>query len=297
MLGGCCPAESRFLRPLRLTEPTPERAEDVWIDAPGGGRLHAWFVRPAGATGAEPLPAILFLHGRADFIGTYRDLAPWFADEVGASMLLVDYRGWGRSSDVGCPSRRSMIADGNAAYAYLLTRADVDPTRLAIWGASLGGYPATAVMADNQEPVALALWASPADVRWLLDDYRDRITGFRGVMARAMIGPYREPRDQVRRLGGRPLLIVHGQTDEIVPMRHGAEIAERARAAGVDVEYFPDPESSHMSVSEAALRRIAAFLGERLIGATGGGADGDDPPPAGMFPPRTDSPPAEPGGG
>ena len=300
ILSACCSPESQFLRPLRITEAPPARAESVWIDAPNDGRLNAWLFRPETAPPDRPIPAVLFLHGRSDSIATYRDLAPWFADRIDAAMLVVDYRGWGASSDIECPSRRSIIADAGAAYDWLAARGDIDASRIAIWGASLGGYPATSVMAERTDAVALALWASVADAIWLIDDFRHRLSGGRWLAARLALRRHREPRDQVRRIGDRPVLIVHGEHDEIIPVRHAHEIAARARAAGVPADLFVDPESTHMVVSEDAILRIAAFLRERLHAGEGkpeqdSAVDGESPeggtreaaPPPGLrLPPR-----------
>ncbi|MCA9288068.1 MAG: alpha/beta fold hydrolase [Phycisphaerales bacterium] len=301
ILSACCSPESQFLRPLRITEAPPARAENVWIDAPSAGRLNAWLFRPEHAPPDRPIPAVLFLHGRSDSIATYRDLAPWFADRVDAAMLVVDYRGWGASSDIECPSRRSIIADAGAAYDWLAARDDIDESRIAIWGASLGGYPATSVMAERTDAVALALWASVADAIWLIDDFRDRLSGGRWLAARLALRRYREPRDQVRRIGDRPVLIVHGERDEIIPVRHAHEIAARAQAAGVPADLFIDPESTHMVVSEEAILRIAVFLRERLHAGESGTGDSaapeeslpeGTPPPSPRVPPRTSDPPA-----
>lgn len=300
ILSACCSPESQFLRPLRITEAPPARAENVWIDAPSAGRLNAWLFRPEHAPPDRPIPAVLFLHGRSDSIATYRDLAPWFADRIDAAMLVVDYRGWGASSDIECPSRRSIIADAGAAYDWLAARDDIDAGRIAIWGASLGGYPATSVMAERPDAVALALWASVADAIWLIDDFRHRISTGRWLAARLALRRHREPRDQIRRIGDRPVLIVHGQHDEIIPVRHAHEIAARAQAAGVPADLFVDPESTHMVVSEEAILRIAAFLRERLHAGDGkpeqdGAVDGESPeggsgeaapPPELRLPPR-----------
>ncbi|MEZ6235554.1 MAG: alpha/beta fold hydrolase [Phycisphaerales bacterium] len=301
ILSACCSPESQFLRPLRITEAPPARAESVWIDAPNAGRLNAWLFRPEHAPPDRRIPAVLFLHGRSDSIATYRDLAPWFADRVDAAMLVVDYRGWGASSDIECPSRRSIIADAGAAYDWLAARDDIDESRIAIWGASLGGYPATSVMAERPDAVALALWASVADAIWLIDDFRHRLSTGRWLAARLALRRHREPRDQVRRIGDRPVLIVHGERDEIIPVRHAHEIAARAQAAGVPADLFIDPESTHMVVSEAAILRIAGFLRERLHAGEGGTANSatpeeahpeDHPPPSPRVAPRTSNPPA-----
>ena len=65
--------------------------EDVELTASDGVRLHAWFV-PASATP----PVLLFLHGNAGNISHRLDKLAVF-NELGAAVLLLDYRGYGRS--------------------------------------------------------------------------------------------------------------------------------------------------------------------------------------------------------
>lgn len=271
-LGGCCSMESRFITPRdRLVWETPERAEDVWIDASGGGRIHGWLFRPLGAS-SDRMPAILYLHGRADSIALYRDAAPAFADAADAVVLMIDYRGWGRSSDPACVTRKSMLSDAKDALAYLRGRADVDASRLALWGVSLGGYPATALFADEPDVRAMSLWASPADAKWLLNDHRKRIGVLPSLVGSIGIRRWREPRFEIQGAGERPVLIVHGLRDGVVRVRHGIEIVNRARAAEVNAELIIE-DAGHEGLTPAGLERVTGFFRSQLHDASQHGGD------------------------
>jgi pimeloyl-ACP methyl ester carboxylesterase len=112
--------------------------EDVSYES-DGDTVAGWFY-PA-ATASQPSPAIVFCPG---FTGTrqaafYQPYVERFVD-AGYAVLLADYRGWGDSRGPRgeiVPLRQ--VADVRNALGYLETRAEVDPTRLAVVGVSFGG--------------------------------------------------------------------------------------------------------------------------------------------------------------
>lgn len=263
VLSGCCAPEARFLRADTIIWQAPERAEDLWIDVGEGGTVHGWMFRPVHAEPGVPAATLLLLHGRGDSISDYDEAAPEIADLLGMNVALVDYRGWGKSSDIECPSRRSLLDDARATLAYLREREDVDASRIALWGVSLGGLPATQLFADEPGVLALVLWASPSDSRVLINDFRGRLGFFGWAWARLSIQRWREPVREITRAGPRPVLIVHGVADGVVPVSHSVALHNAAIGAGVDSELFLDG-GGHYEVQEAAMRRIEAFLRQSL---------------------------------
>ena len=87
-------------------------AEDVWLRAADGVRLHAWWIPAAGAR-----VATLYLHGNAGNL-THRADAMRAIPAAGCSLLMVDYRGYGRSE--GSPSEKGLYADAEVGYQHLL---------------------------------------------------------------------------------------------------------------------------------------------------------------------------------
>jgi hypothetical protein len=77
-------------------------------------------------------------------------------DQVGASILLFDYRGYGRSE--GKPSEEGLYQDGEAAVGYLRSRRDVGTTPLVLYGQSLGANVVVEV-ARRTTPAGLVLEA------------------------------------------------------------------------------------------------------------------------------------------
>ncbi|MDX2168090.1 MAG: alpha/beta hydrolase [Deltaproteobacteria bacterium] len=181
--------------------------EDVVLTSADGVRLHAWWV-PA----AQPRMTLLFLHGNGGNI-SHRLLKLAALSELDASVLLLDYRGYGRSD--GTPSEAGTYADAQAAYDWLRARG-VAVEDIVVYGESLGGPIAVDLAARN--PVGrLVLESSPSSIAavarwhypWLPTDWL--LTYRYDALARL-------PRVRA------PVLLLHSPTDEIVPYAMAEEL-------------------------------------------------------------------------
>ena len=166
--------------------------------------LEAWYV-PAREPSASR--TIILFNGNAGNRANRVQLAARFA-EYGWSTLLVDYRGYG--GNPGLPSERGLERDAHAALKYVLSRSDVDPSRIVYFGESLGAAVAIRLAVDF--PPAALILRSPFSsmtaigtrhypflpVRWLLRDRFPSIT---------RIGQIKSP-----------TLFIAGDSDAIVPL-------------------------------------------------------------------------------
>ena len=111
----------------------PPNGEEIWINVAGGQRINAWFLKSP----AQPAQAtVLYCHGNG---GNLTNVS-WIGAELaqqGFDVLLMDYRGYGRSD--GSPvDEHALDADGEAAYDYLVKQRGVKPEQLVLYGSSLG---------------------------------------------------------------------------------------------------------------------------------------------------------------
>jgi uncharacterized protein len=210
--------------PSRPILETPDRAgldyRDLEFVTEDAERLHGWWI------GAEPesLGHLLLCHGNAGNVGD-RVLHAALLTGAGFDVLLFDYRGYGRSS--GRPSEDGTYRDARGALACLLEQPGVDPRRVVYLGESLGG----AVAVD------LALQRSPAGLVLL-----SAFTGVRALgrlhypfIPAALVPDAYPTLRRIRELQA-PLLVLHGDRDEIVPLSQGRALFEAA------------PGSRHMHV-------------------------------------------------
>lgn len=115
--------------------------EDVWFDSADGTKLHGWlFEHP------QPKHVLLYFHGNGEHVAFNADLMAFLRDELQASVLIFDYRGYGKSE--GNPHEAGIVADGKAAHRWLAERAGVPTDGVVLMGRSLGGGAAVASAAE-----------------------------------------------------------------------------------------------------------------------------------------------------
>jgi uncharacterized protein len=218
-------------------------AQDVAFETADGLRLHGWF---APGTRARGRATVLVFNGNA---GDRSFRAPLAAalTELGMSVLLFDYRGYGRNP--GRPSEQGLLADARAARAYVAARADVDPARLVYFGESLGAAVALA-LAVEQPPAALVLrspFTSLADMGRVHYPF---------VPAGLVLRDRFDSLGQVGRLTC-PVLVIAGEQDRIVPPEQSRRLYEAAR--GPNTRFVLVPGADHND--------FELLAGSRLIDA------------------------------
>lgn len=125
----------------RLYVPSPSLVGLPCWEAPpvhtrDGLRLHALFVRqPPDRFGQAP--TLLYLHGNAGNIGHRLHNVAGLFHQCGCNVLLVEYRGYGRSE--GTPSEEGLYRDAQAGLDFLAQHPGLDATKLLVFGRSLGG--------------------------------------------------------------------------------------------------------------------------------------------------------------
>lgn len=210
-------ANSLLYFPARGIEYTPGEAglafRDVEIPTEDGQRLHGWWI-PAPA---PSLGHVLLCHGNAGNVGD-RVLHARLLVGAGLDVLLFDYRGYGRST--GSPDEQGTYRDARAARAALLRQPGTDASRLVYLGESLGGAVALALALESP-PRGLVLQSTFTSVRDM-----GRLH-YPFVPAALVPDAYPSLR-RVRELRA-PLLVLHGDSDDIVPLSHGQALYEAAR--------------------------------------------------------------------
>jgi len=217
-------------------------AEDACITTRDGVKLHGWFAAPADAK-----LATLFLHGNAGNI-THRVQAILAIREAGSAVLVLDYRGFGKSE--GSPSESGVTLDAEAAFVWLQKRG-FPPERIVLHGESLG----TAVAVD------LATRTKCAGL--VLEAPFTSASAVAGtvvpLLGRTLISGF----DSLSRIGRVkvPLLIIHGTRDEIIPFEMGKQLFA---AANEPKQFWAVEGAGHNDIAETAGAAYAARLAEFL---------------------------------
>lgn len=231
---------SVFYFPSRDQFANPDGCEDVWITSKDGVKLHGWFVRAADAEPGEVRPAILHCHGNAGNVESHLGFSR-FLTRAGFHVLIFDYRGYGRSDVSGRPTRDALSEDALAAFDALAARPDVDAARVGTYGVSLGGV--FALHVASQRPAVAASCTVAAFSSWA-GVASDHVP----VLGTVLIPGGLDPAQMVPALGKRPYLIVHGDADDIVLVRHGAVLESAAEAGGVSTRFARIPGGNHNGI-------------------------------------------------
>lgn len=212
--------------------------EQWWLKTPEGD-VEAWWRPAEGAPAGQPAPAVLVFHGNGELIDDMRDFADrWH--RLGAHVLLVEFRGYGRSA--GSPTIEACRADAAAWFDRVAARPDVRRDWIISHGFSLGG--AFAAELAGRRPVGgLILEGSPAS---LVEAAHDR--GIWLIFTR-------ERFDATAVLRGLPpevpVLITQGSSDTVMPSRHGELLAAarpQARVVRGDYDHYPFAVTSRPSL-------------------------------------------------
>jgi hypothetical protein len=180
-------------------------AHDLWLTARDGIRLNAWWFPETGSHWAT-----LFLHGNAGNV-THRVDHAQAINGAGSAVLVLDYRGYGKSK--GRPSESGLYLDADAAY-HALIHLGYRPDQIIIHGESLGT--ALAVELASRRPCAALILESPLA----------SLSEMAGALV-PILGPLLVHGFNTKRIVGRvhaPLLIMHGDADEVVPFSQGQAV-------------------------------------------------------------------------
>lgn len=186
------------------------------LATPDGETLDGWVV-PAD-TKREAHGLVIFFHGNAGNIGHRLDYLRMFHD-LGLATLIVDYRGYGRSS--GAPSEEGTYLDAAALWRHATQVLGFPADRIVLFGESLGGGVAAQLAAGNR-PGALVLASTFTSV----PDMGTDLYPFLPVQLLARI----RYETLVRLpLIACPVMVIHSRNDDVIPFKHGERLFEAAR--------------------------------------------------------------------
>jgi fermentation-respiration switch protein FrsA (DUF1100 family) len=236
----------------RIAHPSPPAGTQILFRYLTGFSIiktEAWYIPVPGASASKPAPLIVYFHGNAESIDGQDQMVALF-HELGWSVLLPEYRGYGRCT--GTPSQKGIRDDASYFLELVLARPEVDSKRLVFAGRSLGGGVA-ADLIHTKKPNALILISSFQSVVAVAQTHY-HAPGF------LIKHPYRT--DRIIQALDSPVLLLHGVNDYIVPIEHARALNKLARHATL-IEFpcghndFPGEEPDQQKFHAALTQFLA----------------------------------------
>lgn len=223
---------------------------DVALTSRDGTAIHGWWSAPSGWRPEDG--AVLLCHGNGGNLSHRGGLLRLWHEQFKMAVLLFDYPGFGRSG--GSPSEAGCYAAGDAAYDWITDVQKVLPSRLLLYGGSLGGAVATdlATRRPHRALVLVSAFTSFPDMaqkecpvlpaRWLVRNQFDNEAKIGHCLA--------------------PVFIAHGMTDALIPFSQGRRLFAAARGpkqffAMTDYHHSDSPDAAAYPVLHRFLAEVA----------------------------------------
>jgi uncharacterized protein len=230
--------------PDSYLESTPEADglayQDVWLRI-GEDRVHGWWI-PAAQSSA---PVLFYFHGNGSNNGDLTGIAA-ILHQLPASVLLIDYRGYGKSSPV-FPNETRVYQDGETAWQYLTLERKIKPQRVFVYGHSLGGAIAIELASRHPDVAGLITEGTFTSVQ----DLASQLPGLKLFPLNLLVTQRFDSINKIKSLET-PILILHGAGDRTIP----PFMAQELYAAAPEPKYLAIfAEADHNNLPELDLQQ------------------------------------------
>lgn len=253
--------------------------QDVeYVSRPTSARQRLDLYLPKGPK-RGPLPLLVWIHGGGWAGGDKVNCPAMRMLKDGFAVASLNYR---LTSEAKWPAQ---IYDCKAAIRWLRAHGSaygIDPSRIAVWGASAGGHLAAllgtssgrknlegdlgnnSVSSDVQ---AVVDWCGPSD--FLPNDQPIALpAGSMDMVVRLFGGPLQQHKEEavaaspVTYITGKepPFLIMHGKQDDVVPLQQATELTERLKAKNDPVQLMIVPDAGHHLLTDRTEQVVREFL-------------------------------------
>ncbi len=246
--------DSMVYHPHPVLETTPAAIgldyEDIRLTTADGVSIHGWFVPGPDA----PRRVVLFCHGNAGNIGHRLDSLKIFHD-LGLSVLMFDYRGFGQSE--GRPTESGTYLDAEAVWEHLVMVRGFKPSEIIVFGRSLGGAVASHIAA--QRPATALILEST------FTSLPDLGAKFYPYLPVRLLARHRYDNIKHLRKVRCPVLVVHSPEDELIPFAHGQTLYAAAPEPKMFLEISGGHNSGFLTSGKTYALGLQTFLLEHYL--------------------------------
>lgn len=261
-------ATSEFLGLDNLLFPVPPVSYDsldhrlLWLKTDRGccvpallTRKRDWSVPSDTSYSSAPRSMMIYFHANACDIGMAAPEAEWITHHTGMEVLIPEYPGYGLL-DAYRPSIRGINRAARAALRYVMRDLRIPPSRIVIFGRSLGTGPACCMVRESHQmglPVGSVILAAPyLKLTTLVAQHTHE-------MAANLLDDDWDNQSVLESCGDVSVLIIHGRSDRIVPFVHGRALYACA-SSNRKIGFFPDWLSHNNCQSHEVFDCMKHFL-------------------------------------
>lgn len=217
------PSQERFFDPSKAQI----SFQDTWVKTPDGIHLHGWHFKNQVMNHAKA--TLIFFHGNAENLTSHFASLAWILP-YGYDYFIFDYRGYGQSE--GKPNPENTVKDGTLIIREIYHQNLKSP--LIIFGQSLGGAIAmrSVIELKNEIPIKLVVVDSSfASYRSVAQHVLSHhwLTWLFQPLAFALLSDEWAPGTQIAELAPTPLVVMHGDHDQVVDFELGEQIFNFAK--------------------------------------------------------------------
>jgi pimeloyl-ACP methyl ester carboxylesterase len=225
----------------------------VEVTTEDGITLRGWYLPPnPPPPQGELAPGLIWFYGNFETIGGIAPVLREFRPP-GIGMLVLDYRGYGRSD--GSPTEAGVYRDAAAAWEFITARTEIDTTRIALYGRSIGS--AVALYLATERHVRAVVLESP------FTSGKAMAEKHYAPLPSVLVQLELDNLERARQLSV-PLLVFHGSDDRIAPIEMGRAVAEAGRAEDFVVLDGAGHNDTYAAGGTPYRDRMHAFLQEHL---------------------------------
>lgn len=185
-------------------------------------------------------PVILYFHGNGEIASDYDSIAPLY-HKIGASLLVVDYRGYGWST--GRPLTTTLLTDMEAVYRALpgiLESAGLADSPVFVMGRSLGSI--CAIQIAHQHPEFFKGIIIESGIGYVMPLL------LRLGLPSFLTGNLPDPIGNVEKMKSLslPLLVIHGERDSLLPVTNGQTLYDASPAEKKTILRIPGGEHNDL---------------------------------------------------
>jgi alpha-beta hydrolase superfamily lysophospholipase len=226
-----------LFHPTKVQRTTPPAGcVDHDIEVEDGVRIGVRFHLPAEKDG----PNLLFFHGNGEVISDYDEVGPNYT-ALGLGFIVVDYRGYGWSG--GEPSVTSMIRDSYLIFDHVrkILASEGRTGHLLLMGRSLGCVPALELATfEHSQMAGLIIESGFANTCPLLKTMGVNVESL-GISEENGFGNLLKIEALTK-----PVLILHAQNDQIIPINEAAELHAQCGSAGKELQTIPGADHNNI---------------------------------------------------